>query len=111
MTRRRAGGFGWAPTVSLGLLAPSYSAPLLFPLLDSFPSIFNVAPSQSKKLAVYSALSTSSSVANQIRSIEQAVRRLVSLDEREALSNGLEVLAEEYDEGWNSGTDSDEDTD
>jgi hypothetical protein len=60
---------------------------------------------------VYSALSTSSSVANQIRSIEQAVRRLVSLDEREALSNGLEVLAEEYDEGWNSGTDSDEDTD
>jgi hypothetical protein len=60
---------------------------------------------------VHSALSTSSSVANQIRSIEQAVRRLVSLDEREALSNGLEVLAEEYDEGWNSGTDSDEDTD
>lgn len=60
---------------------------------------------------MYSALSTSSSVANQIRSIEQAVRRLVSLDEREALSNGLEVLAEEYDEGWNSGTDSDEDTD
>ena len=58
---------------------------------------------------MYSALSTSSSVANQIRSIEQAVRRLVSLDEREALSNGLEVLAEEYDEGWNSGTDSDED--
>lgn len=60
---------------------------------------------------MYSALSTSSSVANKIRSIEQAVRRLVGLDEREALSNGLEVLAEEYDEGWNSGTDSDEDTD
>lgn len=60
---------------------------------------------------MYSALSTSSSVANQIRSIEQAARRLVGLDEREALSNGLEALAEEYDEGWDSGTDSDEDAD
>lgn len=58
---------------------------------------------------MYSALSTSSSVANQVRSIEQVVRRLVSLDEREALSNGLGVLAEEYEEGWDSGTDSDED--
>ena len=58
---------------------------------------------------MYSALSTSSSVANQVRSIEQVVRRLVSLDEREALSNGLETLAEEYEEGWDSGTDSDED--
>ncbi|OCL03467.1 protein DML1 [Glonium stellatum] len=97
--------FSEGPTVQ------SYSAPLLFPLLDSFPSIFNVGSGQSKKLAVYSALSTSSSVANQIRSIEQVVRRLVSLDEREALSNGLEVLAEEYEEGWDSGADSDEDED
>ena len=58
---------------------------------------------------MYSALSTSSSVANQVRYIEQAVRRLVSVDEREALSNGLEALAEEYEEGWDSSTDSDED--
>ncbi|KAF2120000.1 tubulin domain-containing protein [Lophiotrema nucula] len=88
-----------------------YSAPLLFPLLDSFPSIFDVGKGQSKKIAVYSGLTTSTAVAEQVRSIEQIVRRLqlVSLDEREALSNGLQAVAEEYDEGWDSGSDSDED--
>ncbi|OCK74685.1 tubulin nucleotide-binding domain-like protein [Lepidopterella palustris CBS 459.81] len=86
-----------------------YSAPLLFPLLDSFPSIFNVGSGQSKKLAVCSGLSTSSSVADQVRSLEHIVRRLVSTDERETLSNGLEMIAEEYTEGWDSGTDSGED--
>ena len=66
---------------------------------------------QSKKIAVHSGLTTSTAVAEQVRSIEQIVRRmhLVSIDEREALSNGLQVIAEEYDEGWDSGSDSEED--
>jgi hypothetical protein len=32
----------------------------------------------------------------------------MGVEEREALSNSLQVLAEEYDEGWDSGTDSDD---
>ncbi|KAF1995724.1 tubulin nucleotide-binding domain-like protein [Amniculicola lignicola CBS 123094] len=85
------------------------TVPLLFPLLDSFPSMFDVGSGQCKNLAVHSGLTTSTAVAAQVRSIEQMVRRMVSLDEREALCNSLHTIAEEYDEGWDSGSDSDED--
>lgn len=62
-------------------------------------------------MAVHSGLTTSTAVANQVRAMEQIVRRLhmVGIDEREALCHGLQTMAEEYDEGWDSGSDSDED--
>lgn len=34
---------------------------------------------------------------------------MVSVDERESLSNGLRDISEEYEEGWNSGSDDDSD--
>ncbi|KAA8620870.1 Prp18 multi-domain protein [Pyrenophora tritici-repentis] len=87
-----------------------YTAPLLFPLLDSFPKlIFDVGTGNATKLAVHTGITTSTAVAEQIRAVEQLVKRLVGIEEREALCNGLQVLAEEYDEGWDSGTDSDDD--
>ncbi|KAF2827840.1 tubulin nucleotide-binding domain-like protein [Ophiobolus disseminans] len=87
-----------------------YTAPILFPLLDSYPaSIFDVGSGQATKLAVHTGLTTSTAVADQIRALEQIVKRLVGIEEREALCNGLQVLAEEYDEGWDSGSDSDND--
>jgi len=87
-----------------------YNAPILFPLLDSFPaSIFQVGSGRATELAVHAGLTTSTAVADQVRAIEQVVKRLVSVEERESLCNGLQVLAEEYDEGWDSGTDSDND--
>ncbi|KAE8848755.1 hypothetical protein HRS9122_02771 [Pyrenophora teres f. teres] len=87
-----------------------YAAPLLFPLLDSFPkSMFDVGTGTATKLAVHTGITTSTAVAEQIRAVEQLVKRLVGIEEREALCNGLQVLAEEYDEGWDSGTDSDDD--
>jgi hypothetical protein len=87
-----------------------FTAPILFPLLDSYPaSIFDVGSGQATKLAVHAGLTTSTVVADQIRALEQVVKRLVGIDEREALCNGLQVLAEEYDEGWDSGSDSDDD--
>jgi hypothetical protein len=64
---------------------------------------------QDKKLAVHAGLTTSTAVASQIRAVEQIVKRLIGIEEREALCNGLQVMAEEYDEGWDSGTDSDDD--
>ena len=39
------------------------------------------------------------------------VRRLVGLDEREALYNGLEGICDEYVEGWISDSDEDDDDD
>jgi hypothetical protein len=87
-----------------------YTAPLLFPLLDSYPaSIFELGSGQATKLAVHAGLTTSTAVADQVRAVEQIVKRLVGIEEREALCNGLQVIAEEYDEGWDSGTDSDDD--
>ncbi|KAH8731653.1 tubulin domain-containing protein [Phaeosphaeriaceae sp. PMI808] len=87
-----------------------YTAPVLFPLLDSYPtSIFDIGSGQATKLAVHAGLTTSTAVADQIRVIEQVVKRLVGIEEREALCNELHVIAEEYDEGWDSGTDSDND--
>lgn len=87
-----------------------FLAPLLFPLLDSFPmSIFDVGSGQATKLAAHVGLTTSTAVAGQIRAVEQVVKRLVGVEEREALCNGLQVMAEEYDEGWDSGAESDDD--
>lgn len=86
-----------------------FQASLLFPLLDSFPAIFDVGEGNASTVAVYTALTTSTAVAEQVRSLEQMVRRIHSLDERESLCNGLQTIAEEYDEGWDSGSDSDED--
>jgi hypothetical protein len=87
-----------------------YAAPLLFPLLDSFPrSIFDVGSGHATKLAVHAGLTTSTAVGEQVRAVEQIVKRIVGIEEREALCNGLQVLAEEYDEGWDSSSDSDED--
>ena len=48
-------------------------------------------------------------MADQVRAVEQIVKRIVGIEEREALCNGLQVIAEEYDEGWDSGSDSDDD--
>lgn len=87
-----------------------FNTPLLFPVLDSFPSIFIVGSGHAENLAVHSGLTTSTAVADQVRAIEQIVKRLVAVDEREALCNGLQVIAEEYDEGWDGDfTDSDDD--
>jgi hypothetical protein len=87
-----------------------HTAPLLFPILDSYPtSIFDVGSGSATKLAVHAGLTTSTAVANQVRAVEQLVKRLVGVEEREALCNGLQVIAEEYDEGYDSGSDSDDD--
>lgn len=88
-----------------------YNAPLLFPVLDSYPSIFKLGSGSGQKLAVHTGLTTSSAVAAEVRAVEYIVRRLGGIEEKEALCNGLQVIAEEYDEGWDSGTDSDGDDD
>ncbi|KAH9872498.1 mtDNA inheritance, partitioning of the mitochondrial organelle [Plenodomus lingam] len=87
-----------------------FIAPILFPLLDSFPaSLFDVGNRHPAKLAVYAGLTTSTAVAEQIRAVEQIAKRLTGLEDKEALCNGLQVLAEEYDEGWDGDADSDDD--
>ena len=81
---------------------------LLFPVLDSFPNIFP-REDTTESLAVDTSLSTDTSVALRLKSIQQIVGRAVGVDEREALSNSLGELAEAYEEGWDSGSDEDDD--
>lgn len=71
--------------------------------------MFDLELGHASKLAVHAGLTTSTAVADQVRAIEQLVKRLVSVNEREALCDGLQVIAEEYDEGWDSGSESDDD--
>ncbi|KAF1954835.1 hypothetical protein CC80DRAFT_550012 [Byssothecium circinans] len=97
-----------------GPVVQSFSTPLLFPLLDSFPaSILNVGSGKNDNIAVHTGLTTSTAVADQVRAIEQIVKRLRmgGYDEREALCNGLQNLAEEYDEGWDGGSENEGDDD
>ncbi|KAF2756997.1 tubulin nucleotide-binding domain-like protein [Pseudovirgaria hyperparasitica] len=90
-----------------GPVVERYHSPLTYPQLTSFPTIFGVQSDH--RLAIHTALTTSSAVATQIRQMERTVRRYVSVDEREAVSDGLKTLCEEYEEGWDSGSDEGED--
>jgi len=44
-----------------------------------------------------------------LKNLQHIVSRAVGIDEREALSNSLGEIAESYEEGWDSGTDEDDD--
>ena len=77
-----------------------------YPLLDSFPRIF---PHASASIAVRSSLETNTSIASNIKDMRSIVSRAAPLDEREALSNTLGSIAEQYQEGWDSGSDEDDD--
>jgi hypothetical protein len=58
---------------------------------------------------VHTLLSTETSVALRVKSLQNVVSRAIGLDEREALSNSLGEIAEAYEEGWDSGSDEDDD--
>lgn len=55
-------------------------------------------------------LRTDTSICVQLRALRaQATRRLISLDEREGLSNGIAEMADAYQDDWSSGSDNDDD--
>lgn len=80
-----------------------------FPILDSFPHIFSYAGPAPPSVSVNASLTTDSTVALRIKSLRDIVNRSVGIAERETLSNSLGELAEAYEEGWDSGSDEDDD--
>lgn len=54
-------------------------------------------------------LSTDTTVALRIKTLQHIVSQAIGVDEREALGNSLGEIAEAYEEGWDSGSDEDED--
>ncbi|KAG5948441.1 hypothetical protein E4U60_001861 [Claviceps pazoutovae] len=86
-----------------------YDTSLEFPLLDSYPRIYTSAASKSC-MPLNTFLRTDTSICVQLRALRaQATRRLISLDEREGLSNGIAEMADAYQDDWSSGSDNDDD--
>jgi len=100
--RRRAAG--------LPIIYKSRTA-LSFPLIDSFPHIYADSSSDLSpaSVSVHTSLSTDSAVALRVKALSTIIYRSIGLDEREALSNSLGEIAEAYEEGWDSGSDEDDD--
>lgn len=88
-----------------------YRSTLNYPLLDSFPQIFNSDNGQALKsnMAVTTSLSTGSELSGRLKLLRSTVTRLIGLEDRETLSNELAEMADEYHEGWSSGSDDGED--
>jgi hypothetical protein len=82
---------------------------LAFPILDSFPHIFSQAGPPQGSVSVNTSLSTDTTVALRIKGLRDVVNRSIGITEREMLSNSLGELAEAYEEGWDSGSDEDDD--
>ena len=66
-------------------------------------------PGASKSLSISTSLSTDTTVALRVKSLQAIVSRAIGIDEREALSNSLGEIAEAYEEGYDSGSDVDDD--
>ncbi|OAX85079.1 hypothetical protein ACJ72_00551 [Emergomyces africanus] len=87
-----------------------YRTPLSLPLLDSFPSdLFTTRAARASRLSVRASLSTTTSIGDKVKNLQKLASRLIGIDEREALVNGLGEISEAYQEQWESDSDSGDD--
>ncbi|TID17827.1 protein DML1 [Venturia nashicola] len=105
----------------------TFETQLLFNLPSSFPEIFKyprhlpgefgterdlpvyTMQAPTNGLATHTALSSSTSVVHRIRGLAEIVGRVVGVEEREGLRSDLLRVGEEYVDGWDSGSDEDDD--
>ncbi|KAK5664155.1 hypothetical protein OQA88_370 [Cercophora sp. LCS_1] len=90
----------------------SYNTQLRFPLLDSFPQIFQHQGSGEPltgSVNITTSLSTDSSVSDRLKLLRTTVVRSIGLEDREMIGNDLAEMADEYHEGWSSGSDEGDD--
>ena len=87
------------------LMPPRFNAQLGFPLLDSFPSLFQSQEPGRPDAEVTSSLKVTSATSTWINNLERGARLRVSSDEREALSNGLHDIEQAYKAGFSDDED------
>ena len=58
---------------------------------------------------VRASLTADTSVSGRLTALRATVTRSIAIEDREALSNDLAEMAEEYHEGWSSGSDEGDD--
>lgn len=86
----------------------SYATTLQFPLLDSYPHIYQDML-EKKSIPTRSTICTDTSISKRIKTLRAQGTRLIGLEERETLSNGLAEIADAYQDDWSSGSDEDDD--
>ena len=87
-----------------------FHSSLLFPMVDAFPDDLFRTKSAQKHLALTSALSTNAIMKGRVTELRDKTMRGLDLDEREGLYNDMTDLANGYIFGWESSSDSGEDT-
>ncbi|OTA04765.1 hypothetical protein A9Z42_0053610 [Trichoderma parareesei] len=87
----------------------NHQTPLLYPLLDSFPSIYNYDLQGRESISVHTTLASDGSIVHKMRNLRTQVAASISLEERENLVNGLAELGAAYEDEWSSGSDSGDD--
>jgi hypothetical protein len=95
-----------------GPVLQTYQTPLAYPLPTSFPGIFRDERGQqldSKGAQVMASLTTDTSLSKRLTNLRATVTRAFAVEDREALSNDLAEMADEYHEGWSSGSDEGDD--
>lgn len=97
------------PHASPKTVSNSYRTPLRLPLLDSFPHGLYPTSKSGDGVSVFAALTASTRTADKIKTIQATAARMLSVDEREALVNGLGEIRESYETGWYSGSEEDDD--
>ncbi len=92
-----------------------YTVPLGFPLLDSFPYIYQPTTHRTGSIPVTTALATDRGVADRIQALRTTVTVgalwAIGTEDREALGNDLAGMADAYHDGWSSGSDDGDDED
>ncbi|KAF2216339.1 hypothetical protein CERZMDRAFT_34223 [Cercospora zeae-maydis SCOH1-5] len=91
-----------------GPRSSTHKTSLRFPMLTSFAPVLRLA-GDPQAVAIQASLYTFSDISDRLRTIGSVARRLPSVDEREALYDGLSAMADEYEEGWMSDSEEDED--
>jgi hypothetical protein len=89
-------------------LVHGYSSTLAFPALSSYPRIFGRnSGGGDDGLAMTASLSANSHISVWLRGVAEEARVVLGWEEREEMSSELRTWAEEYVEGWESGSDED----
>ncbi|KAI1404003.1 tubulin nucleotide-binding domain-like protein [Hypoxylon fuscum] len=89
----------------------NYRSRVAFPIIDSYPKIFQDSYGHPVKdhVSIQTALSTDSTVTDKVKALRNTVVRSIGLEDRETIGNELAEIAESYKEGWSSDSDEDDD--
>ncbi|RCI14121.1 hypothetical protein L249_7915 [Ophiocordyceps polyrhachis-furcata BCC 54312] len=86
-----------------------YTSALPFPLLNSFPPLYEDVSANPGGIPVKTVLSTDASISARLRSLRSQIRPSVSAVEREELGNALSDIVDAYQEGYSSDNDEGDD--